>query len=223
MIKKICTGLLSVMMIAGGLMLTGCQSGDEPNGGSENKVENGPAQFEEPTEDAAFFKVSLTNDQKIIRDKNNEFAVELFKAISQNNKVVAPFSVFTTFAMLANGDDGEARDEILNHFNIQNGDLTTLNSYVKTMNEGFAKMYGKTRFCYANSIWTVTGGELFPEFESVMKDYYNGEFYIATADGEKNKEAINSWISEKTMGMLPNFLEGPITFNAALVNDLYFK
>ena len=216
--SKMFSGFFSGLMMMGGLVFTGCQSGDEPNDGSQS--DNG---FQEPTEDARYYDIALNADQKNIRDKSNEFAMEVFNSISQTNKVVSPFSVFTTMAMLANGDEGEIRDEILTHFNLKKGDVDALNSYVQVMNQGFEEMYGKTRFCYANSIWTKAGLTPVPEFETVMKDCYKADFKTSTGDGEANKNAINSWISDKTKGLIPNLLQGPAQFEAALVNALYFK
>ena len=47
--SKMFSGFFSGLMMMGGLVFTGCQSGDEPNDGSQS--DNG---FQEPTEDARY-------------------------------------------------------------------------------------------------------------------------------------------------------------------------
>lgn len=219
------TKILSCMVVAMGLTLAGCKSDDDQpdNIPNEPQGQEEPVNVDEPTEDAPFYQISLTSTQEGIRDKSNEFAVEFFKSIGEPNSVVAPFSVFTTLSMIANGDDGEIQEEILSGFGLQKGELDQLNAYVKTMNEGFSKVYGKTRFCYANSIWVKGGGTCLPAFENAMKGFYNAEMKEAFADGQKNMEVINAWIADKTNNLLKDFLNGPVMFDAALVNTLYFK
>ncbi len=61
------------------------------------------------------------NPLKVVGESNvlkaNEFATELFKkayAKENENACISPTSVFLTLAMMANGDEGDSRDEILN-------------------------------------------------------------------------------------------------------------
>lgn len=74
----------------------------------------------------------LSDEQRSIVDKNNGFALNLFHEISGfDSKVVSPMSISYLMGMLANGADGQTREEILKTIGCEGVSVEDLNALYK--------------------------------------------------------------------------------------------
>lgn len=94
---------------------------------SSDKNQNDPEVItEEVPEAVPYTMLQLTPAQNQARLAGNEFAVSLMKDAMELNDgqstVLAPFSLYTTLAMVANGDNGTTRDKILETMGFTNGE-----------------------------------------------------------------------------------------------------
>lgn len=204
--------------------LAACSSDDGPE--QQKNPEIVDVQETEPTEDAAFYKIGLSPSEAGIQAAANDFALDFFRqtkaSAAESNVVVSPLSTFQTLALLSNGDNGEIRDEIVNRLGFSSMNPDALNSYAKTLNDGFAKLDGKTRYRCANSIWVKGNDNLQEGFAKTASD-----FYLADINSFENMsegiDSINSWVEKKTSRLIKDFLGKDSHFDGAIVNALYFK
>ena len=111
--------------------------------------------------------------------KANSFATNLFRTVYKDNPgntCVSPASVFCTFAMMANGDDGECRDEMLNMLGYNAGAdaLHDLNIYTNALLKETSQFDGATQCGFTNSIWHHPSVNVFPDFASDIERIFGG-------------------------------------------------
>lgn len=151
-----------------------------------------------------------------------DFAVDLFKASysSGKNILVSPLSVLCALSMTANGAEGDTLNQMESALML---DTDALNSLVKAYTKALPSS-AKHKLSLANSIW-FTDDERFtvdPDFLQTNADFYGADIYKAPFDST-TKNDINSWVSEKTDGMIKNMLNDiPSDAVMYLVNALAF-
>lgn len=158
-----------------------------------------------------------------------DFAIELFKLSVANqeskgeNVLLSPLSITLALAMTANGAEGETLSDMLDvlgsgmsleEFNAQ------LSAYVNKLPEG-----EKYKLNIANSVWIRETDriEVKEDFLQTCKDYYNSQVYRAPFDRSTVND-INSWVNDKTDGMIKKLLDGEIDADVMmyLINAICF-
>lgn len=155
----------------------------------------------------------------------NQFSYHLFDELAEEKNVFfSPYSIAMAISMLDNGADGKTKEELETVLGIK--DLNTWNASAKD----YLSLYenGNPKLLTANSVWLSNYFALSKtaeqKFLSPLKEYYNAEQYKMDLSGTKALEAINSWISKKTNGMIDPFLNKPLDdINMALINAVYFE
>ena len=78
----------------------------------------------------------LSEAQQQLIDKNNAFALKLFSGVSQlSSTVVSPISVTYLMGMLANGADGDTRNEIMKTIGADGVNIDEMNALYKSIME----------------------------------------------------------------------------------------
>lgn len=154
------------------------------------------------------------------------FADALVRALDpEGNWSVSPYSIRLCLAMLANGAEGETRQELLTALRID--DLELFNRIVQeqlTFYDGLERIMSLDT---ANSLWLNQSrfdgeGAFLPDFVQQMDEYFRAEVQEVT-DAD-SVERVNAWVDEKTNGKIPSILtEDNRAFVTALVNAVYFK
>lgn len=163
----------------------------------------------------------------------NGFAAQLFRTIyndksykdKKGNVCVSPASVFCTFAMMANGDDGQCRDEILEMLGYGKGTeaLRELNVYANALLTETSEFDGATQCGFTNSIWHRADIRLLPDFTADIKGILGGMIFPTWIGDKAGMEAINRFVYGQTCGMIYPFLENPLKVDLAFLNTTYFK
>ena len=158
----------------------------------------------------------------------NGFATNLFRTVYKakpGNICVSPASVFCTFAMMANGDDGDCRDEILNMLGYSNDAdaLHDLNVYANALLRETSLFDGATQCGFTNSIWHRPGVNIFQDFATDIEAIFGGMIFPTWLGDKQGMEAINKFIYDQTCGMIYPFLENPLEADLAFLNTTYFK
>ena len=101
----------------------------------------------------------------------------LFNSVSESedNTAFSPYSLFACLSMVANGDNGECRDLILNELGVGEGPeaLAKLNSFNALMARMMPKADSRAFMLSANSVWINDG----------MRPYVNPSFIsVVTGD-----------------------------------------
>ena len=200
--------LWSVLLVcAMAINLTGCTSQVQ----AKNLVENMTPKDVEPTTD-----LSSQNDA------GTDFALRLFQNTNTTteNTLISPLSVLCALSMTANGANAKTLEEMEQVLGMTPEDLNQyLYTYVRNLPQG-----ENHKLSLANSIW-FTDDERFTvreNFLQTLTDYYKADIYAAPFDNQTCKD-INSWVKEKTDGMIPEILD-QIPPNAVmyLINALAF-
>lgn len=158
---------------------------------------------------------------------NNKFALDFYVASSSagdGNVCVSPFSVGNVLAMIANGDDGASRDEILSLFGLKSGEEGTaeLNSYYQTLLSNLPNL-DETQCFFTNSLWCDPQIPIRPDFEKTVSSYFYNVKLGISPQGEMGREAINQFVRTNTYRLIDNFLKDPIDSSVAFLNTSYFK
>ncbi len=160
--------------------------------------------------------------------KANEFATKLFKkayAKESENTCISPTSVFLTLAMMANGDEGDSRDEILNIIGYgENSDaLYDLNVYSNALLVEVPDFNGDTQCGFTNSLWHSPDFSLLPSFVSDLKEIFGASDVNIWLGDETGLKALNRFVEDNTRGMIKDFLKEPMEIDLGILNTTYFK
>lgn len=151
-----------------------------------------------------------------------DFGVRLFKESFEDDKntLISPLSVLSALAMTANGADNETLAQMES---VLGANVKTLNTYVKSYIEALPASE-KSKLSLANSIW-FTDDERFTVNDNFLQtnaDYYCADIYKAPFNSATCRD-INSWVKEKTDGMIPKVLDQiPEDAVMYLINALAF-
>lgn len=161
--------------------------------------------------------------------KANGFGIDLFKTMFKsegNNICISPTSVMSVFAMIANGDDGDTRDEILEILGYGKGEeaLADLNAYCNALLAEATSHEGDTRCEFTNSIWHDPTLTIMPQFASDINNIFNGTIFPIWLGDEDGKNAVNEFVKKHTYGLIPKLLSRPMPdVRLAFLNTTYFK
>lgn len=158
-----------------------------------------------------------------ISEANCKFAFSLYCAAAkeqQGNLALAPLSFSLAFALLLNGADEAARQEILHTLGYTGTELTAVNEQTRDLQSALDKtnQSNSEAFLLANSIWATLPQAFTSEFVETARRYYNSDVFAVAADEFSQKVA--QWSREKTRGLVDMQL-APADF--ALLSAAYFK
>lgn len=203
--------------------------GDNPE--TEVKPDDKPGENEgELPARKEYTALKLTASQEAAKEANNDFAVSLMKDVMEmqngESTVISPFSLYSVLSMAANGDNGETRDEMLRALGFEPGQagLDQLNDFNSMLMTQLPQLDSWAYALVSNSMWVGNNMQLLPTFTSTLDKWYAAEAYsLPTLCNENARNLINAWCSEKTKGMIPEFLKENLVATLAVINATYFK
>lgn len=162
-------------------------------------------------------------------DGFNDFSWKFYLANSakgHENVCVSPLSVGAVLGMIANGDDGESRNEILRMLGFEESEtgLNDLNTYYQTLISNLPNIEEGISCDVTNTLWCDPSAYLIrPSFLNAITDsYYAYEIGISPS-GTSGQNAINGFVEKSTNGLIKDFLQSPLDVNLAFLNTIYFK
>ncbi len=211
--------LTYIGLISLGLLMAACtDKAEEPGLTPEPQVPEQAEWIPQPLQTVAKGNV----------EKVNGFATNLFKTAFKaegGNLCVSPTSVFSTFAMMANGDTDNSRDEILNLLGYGKGpgELHNLNVFCNALLTEIAALNCPTQCTFTSSLWYHPNVNILPEFAADMKNIYDAYLFPVWLGDENGRTAVNNFVKENTAGMIEEFLSEPVEVPLAFMNTTYFK
>lgn len=178
--------------------------------------------------DKPYSEIQMPAQTRALVVNNNDFSFDLLNREMERddrNIAISPFSVYTTLAMLANGDNDIPRQEILEVLRIQSNEIEDLNSFVSLMLAKLPHLDNRTQINIKNSLWADPEINLNQDFSSCLSKNFDAEIIRKSPGGETGKLEVNKWISDATNGKIPNFLTEPFDemVKMMVANALYFK
>lgn len=223
--KKKVKKIISMIMAA--VTLSSCGSSNTSNLGNQPSI---TSKSDLKGEQTNFKETTLTEQEMLMQEKEfskgiNSFSYDIFSKMDNGkNILLSPYSIATAFSMLANGADGETKQEIIKLFGIK--DLDKWNAYMKE----YIKRYQKenTKLLTANSVWLSNQLTLSKradqEFFAPLSAYYQVDKKIMELSTDTARKEINNWVSENTNGLINSFLEENLDISVLMVlmNAVYF-
>jgi serpin B len=148
------------------------------------------------------------------------FGSKIFEKIGLGDKNIclSPLSIATCFALVLEGADGSTKRQLLETFNFAPDYLTQFENLLDAFDKS-------DTLKVANSLWADNKAMLNTNFlATVRKHFKQAELRNFDLHSEAAAvAAINSWVKEKTAGLIPSILQGlgkdPLL---VLVNAVYF-
>ena len=207
--KRITAIVMAVVMAAGMLLMTACESGMM---GSAKVSQASAGSVETEDLSSGYVHKSLEEDEPCpleIRRALARLSLDMFQktAIYGENKnvLISPDSLMVSLAMVENGAKGKTLEEIQN---------ATSGVSSNDFNEALAALNDRLMsaevpvFTSANSIW-VKGGSMKvrDDFVQKNKELHDASLFAAPFDGSTVKD-MNEWIAENTNGKIKDAVNG---------------
>lgn len=162
-------------------------------------------------------------------EKFNDFSLRFYLANSgemKGNVCVSPLSVGAVLGMIANGDDGAARDGILKMLGFEESadGLNALNTYYQTLISNLPNIEEGITCDVTNTLWCDPFAfRIRKSFMQAIMDSYYAYGIGINPGGVNGQKAINEFVDKNTNGLIKNFLSLPLEVSLAFLNTLYFK
>ena len=223
------TVLFIIGIIVSVVLQTSCTSDDD----SKIMHEEGHVEkIQEPVIKQTPGGIILTENQMVMVDKSNQFALNLMLETSKDissNMVISPISVAYMLGMLNDGANGTTRLEITHALGYDSYDAKTINEFFGNLMTNAPLVDDKVELGIANALIVnkSIGAEFSNQFTMNMKGYYQAN--VDCMDFSRQDEVlshVNDWCKTKTKGMIPQILNhGEISPSdaAILLNSVFFK
>ena len=178
-------------------------------------------------------EILLTTGETKVSSTGNLLAFEFLEMITREevisgkkeNIMISPLSLNLAMAMAWNGATGNTKDQIKEALGFVGDTDQDVNSFFKKMTEALPEADALSKIMIANSIWYDKPFPVKPSFLQTNRDWFNAVTYdLDFGNTQESLNAINSWCSQKTNGMIEKILdkisENEVMF---LINALYFK
>lgn len=188
-------------------------------------------------------KIDSSSKLMKVRTKDNEFNKEVATSINElgetlikscsdgeKNSITSPLSLAVALSVLTNGAQENTKQELMDIINKSHLDEKTLNEQycllLNLLNEtGYEEGGKKTTLVQsANSIWVDERFKLRDEFVKIAQEYYDSGVYSVDFNDSDSKDAMNKWISDKTNGMIKDYIEELDVLDRLFIfNTVYFN
>lgn len=177
--------------------------------------------------------IELTDSQKGLVDKNNDFAFNLVRKVHEDRKAseekgksmfVSPMSVTYMLGMLNSGANDECQKKIPEVLGMNGATAQQINEFCNSIMTQAPEADKQVTLESANALFANKGFQVDQQYANTLKDYYDAEVNTLDFGNSGALPTINGWAKNKTHGMIPNVLD-EISPSAAmcLLNTVYFE
>ncbi|QLH10814.1 serpin family protein [Nitrosarchaeum sp. AC2] len=163
-------------------------------------------------------------------DANNQFAIDFYSNLTQNDSVsnvfFSPTSISTAFSILYEGARQNTSQEIQNVFGFPEDDNIRKQGYLSLHQSINKKSNTDTTVSIANALWLAENFEPLAEYINTATTYYDSTVSTVDFVSDEGVNKINEWVDNKTQGKIPDILKpGSTDSNTkmAITNAIYFK
>lgn len=218
--KKVTMTLAMMAMMMG---LASCGTTKNADNSKKNQQDDLVASREDGLMDDNY--LILSDAERDIIENNNAFALNLFSQMKGfDSKVVSPMSVSYLMGMLANGADGQTRQEIMKAIGCEKVSLRDLNEFYQMLITRANYFDKATTINIADYIALNCHYQLKDGFASTMQNYYKAGVESLDFSKASTLKRINRWCSDHTDGMIPKIIE-QVDADAVsyIMNAIYFN
>lgn len=214
---------MTLAMMAMMMGLASCGTTKNADNSKKNQQDDLVASREDGLMDDNY--LILSDAQCDIIENNNAFALNLFSQMKGfDSKVVSPMSVSYLMGMLANGADGQTRQEIMKAIGCEKVSLRDLNEFYQMLITCANHFDKATTINIADYIALNCHYQLKDGFASTMQNYYKAGVESLDFSKASTLKRINRWCSDHTDGMIPKIIE-QVDADAVsyIMNAIYFN
>lgn len=218
--KKVTMTLAMMAMMMG---MASCGTTKNADNSKKNQQDDLVASREDGLMDDNY--LILSDAQRDIIENNNAFALNLFSQMKGfDSKVVSPMSVSYLMGMLANGADGQTRQEIMKAIGCEKVSLRDLNEFYQMLITRANHFDKATTINIADYIALNRHYQVKDGFASMMQNYYKAGIESLDFSKASTLRRINRWCSDHTDGMIPKIIE-QVDADAVsyIMNAIYFN
>jgi len=170
---------------------------------------------------------NLSFEEQSLAESSNGFALDLFKALDQQesgNLFFSPLSVQYALSMTLNGAMEETFTSIKDVLNASDLNEHEINQAIQTLTDFLLQVDKEVLLTIANSIWYEEKLTAAETFRKAMQEYYNAEIKGLNFKSTESVDIINQWVNDKTEGLIKELInEIPEDAVMYLVNAIYYK
>lgn len=183
-------------------------------------------------------------------NSNRGFAFKLFNATvakePEKNVLLCPTSLSQDFALLQNGADAKAREQILSVFGFDNLSAAEINRQTAALRRTLiydpqpkaSSIPHRKRevepppICcaaprehlkLAGSVWAVPQVKFRSQFLEINMKFYSFHLASVSNKGQAATDAVNTWVARQTGGLLTNALDSWAADDFLVVDTTWFK
>lgn len=189
------------------------------------KMSNQAQKSENYTQAQEIETLSLSEEQRNFIQRNNDFALNLFRQTSRfDSKVISPLSVSFLMGILANAADGITYQEILKTLGAGEFSAGDINQISQFIIEKAGSLDPATKLNIANYIAVNKAFKLKDSFIKTVEHFYNAKTESLDFSSPQTLKRINSWCKKQTDKMIPKIIDN-VEPNAVsyLMNAIYFN
>lgn len=202
-------------------MLVSC--GTAKKSGQSNNIEQVSKMENMEDIDSGF--LILDDGQRELLTKNNTFALNLFNKVSgMDSKVISPLSVSGLMTILANGADGDTKQEILNTLGWTGASMDEINALYGYLIKRAGNFDPSTTVNIADYVAVNKNNKVNSDFTRTVEEWFKAEVASLDFTSKKTTGIINDWCSRHTDGMIPQIIDNVEPDAVAyLMNAIYFN
>ncbi|KAL2804635.1 serpin I2 precursor [Daubentonia madagascariensis] len=167
---------------------------------------------------------------RLTAQKNLEFAVDLYQAISlshKNNVIFSPLGTTLVLGMVQLGAKGKAQQQIRQTLKLQETSTGEEFSVLKSFFSAISEKKQEFTFNLANALYLQEGFTVKEQYLYGNKEFFQSAIKLVDfQDAKACAETISTWVESKTDGKIKDMFSGeefgPLT-RLVLVNAIYFK
>ncbi len=209
--KRIIAILLGLVMM--GILVTGCTGGPVSLGARA-------AELPEPAATVNPVLIDGVNGMGI------ELLNRLYADMEGENFMISPASISLALSMIANGAEGETREEMQEALHLGDLNMSDLNAAQKDLMSILLNPDNSEKVVVeiANALWAREGLSLKESFLDACREYYRAETQYLDFNDPESVDIINDWVNTETHGMIPTIIDEPIDGDTVLylMNTLFF-
>lgn len=134
---------------------------------------------------------------------NANFSFDLFKKLaSEENAVFSPVPVYASLALIANGAEDQAHNEILEALNLEDLNAEEINAYYHELMKRLESEQENIDLTLSNSIWFDDHFEEKVDFLETNKTYYEADSFKINFMDQNTPVVMNDWIDDQTNGKI---------------------
>lgn len=171
--------------------------------------------------------IDLDVKSKKLVAADNEFGIDLFKALNEKEKGnfnISPLSISLALAMTYNGSEGDTKQAMEEAMRLSGLTTEEINLSYQTLVKALLETDSKVTLEFAQSIWYRLGYDVEDAFKDVNRNYYDAEVNELDFGRSDAKDIINGWIEEKTHDKIKDMIaEVKPNHVMFLINAIYFN